>query len=1251
MLVFAGSAAAVEDGGSAGGSNAAVGTGTGGAGTVSGQITWYDLEKLGYAVPGVSGGGGPIATASDITPDNAWNITALNYPGSALDSLRSGPNSSSNDLAATKDVLNACRSGSPTAAQCPYFYNTGHQTSGLDTDTWKHVHTPFPTGNTTSPMGELVAYNVKIWREAPNHNGWVLLFARVLGAGDSDYDTGKSAMDAQKIWWWGHTENPAGNGVYGGSFSNPGYQVAGAIGNYPPGSNARAQCEQNWARGGNGTRLNVAPRNNQGEAVGTKKIAQQGGGFPSLQDPLPPDSCYWEGSDIGATSFNWNAYKNFGIPYADQRGDNLPDDEFGSSAAWDNYGVTGKGLKEAIYLHWHIPLSGSGNPSISYAIQGAPGLYYAIQIVGVDGRDQIIPFQSKATPSGSQGFLWGGNGSAGDAGQQYFKVFVASPVKGSPKPGGLDCAVVASGPLTGASACTNQQKKPTDNTYPGNAPSANVTLDADSPVQTGQPTDQEVDVTADQEDDDQALFPLMTKLIHYTPQMRFSSPNAADSAYGPYGNDYIHYADADTLGLSSACPTLCTAAPAQFSAPQPAGRPPFGAEEVQLTRPAQLSRGNDSASWLNDPSSGFSYPLSSSSYGMTWLQPTLESPCPSDPLPIDMVIGQNLGWPASPQSCPVDAQGQPAVFNAWDDLLMAQAWWEARWVDGLKDSSKDENATGRITGQYLRCSDGAGSATPPAPAKIEDCQNPWYGLLSGVIGDETQYAQGYLNLQGAGNNNTTGSVRVVLQTNRPQSVVGSPQSGLIPRDPIAHYDQSGNADGTQYGPVPNYMNVYNGSGYGTNGSGEHGANGLINTGSGNIELNYCQQGIPSGSWLSIPGASDQQTGDAQAGDPECRGFNMRWYWPEPSDSDYIDSCNATNDTNPPHEPVNKVWPDVPRIDTVWGQYGSSERTGPEGYAGGQHSAAYNPTTFNGSPYVGKRPGKNGGGRGDNYKECTILLPAHYKTGRWDRVFSFKPLSEGNGNCQYHRSDIAGLQADKPNAASDDGYGTQCSSYWYKTVDGKQVKNGHKWAFGYWYPNDYVHWEWTGSAQFGVSIGDTDLAPGAGQRGQGQFWATPPSGNDDKGGASHVIRTGPNTKDPSLYLVDDSTRENCVSGSPPSGWTVCKWKNGYLDNGQWVLNQGAQPGWGVNNSGSELVNAGYIADFKFSWPSMSAAAGALAYNSGSGCPGFMGGSPGTCWALSADYDGFTNRQWWFQPQTNNALTASQYIKVYGPRNSR
>jgi hypothetical protein len=1226
LLIFnpASSLATYGDGGAGVGTS----TSTGGGGGSSGPIIWYVLKNTTFATKPYGGGGGQ---SSSIPGDADAKLGGSRVDAQFLDDNRKQAAGAKGSRIVTQSVLANCFNNSnlnPNANGCPLLNNVGgKRTNTAATINWARIHFPYPKKSEPMPAaGRLIAYNIKIWRENRNPNkgprGFDLIFERRVNLkGGSSIGNGNQ-FTGQQYWWYGGSTASAHGSNKGGVFSIP-QSSAGPIGNYSAADNARQDCVSNYSKGTNG-RLSL-----NGTSQG-KPIYQYGrkakfNGRP--RNGLPGNSCYWEGARFADRPFKWSVQQDPQVVQRFERneirinGKKLPDNQFGPNTRSKlngnkcKLGVTCAGLKESFFFSWNIPLASSNKPSWNFKLEGAPGLYYAVQISGMDNREATVPITKP------NNFTWGREVGPTNI-SQYFRVYVSNPIPPTPTPG---CP--PSNPYY--PTCVADPPE-----YPkGTPPDVNVQLIPETPVQTRQQTEQQIDITTNEYTDEQAVFPIKSELIHYTPQMRFSSPAAAQqsSGFNAYDANFINY------GYLNGSEPSKTATPAAFSAPTPSDKPAFNAQEVHLTQALDLEDGNQT--FVSDGSAS----LATNQYLMTWLQPTLNSPCNSDPMDIDDVLGvganrnsgQAFSWPADPQKCSINNKGWVNRFNAWDDLLRATASWEAQWVDdGAKNMNEDGYTQGLINNQPMRCATKSNN-----PRRLDNCPQPSYGLLTNILNSSSQKAQGSLNIDGPDPRNA-GMARVVFDTNRPNKVTK------------ATVAESGNMARKTY----------------TNANGPAG---IINTLTNTPELNFCEQGLPIGSTINNKNNNKDvqiDNKDSRRGDPGCRGYALRWTWPAVAANEIIEVgeqyagvCNANKNKFQANEPsssniAGRGLPNHSQVTgTLSGKYGQADsRQGT--------SRAYNPNSFKG-PFSGKRPGKEY----NNTKDCKKRIPGHYEDGSWNRKFDFRILTPTANNCKFKAGEINGF--DKPNNSAENGTATKCTTAnGYKaTYKDSSNTTQNYYSFGYWYPIR-VNWKWdTDTCKAGLNNrSQTTIGSGGSKRNSPNkfFYSSVPSASGGLGrSANNLVANNPN---------QSPSNADFNSYFDESAWGCKKVHRGYFTQGSWKVNNNAdsgyrvQRGWGNNNSGKRLSDNTYLFTFEFNGLTSED----LAYGSrGSGpapaanapltnngrCPLYQGNTaadePGTCWNMTGTYEGYDNFKWVYQQQQSGRYDNSSYIKVFGPRDSR
>jgi hypothetical protein len=1120
-------------------------------------------SNSGGAWGGGGGGGGPFYWYD--VHNTAHN--SLNYNASLANQLRGQGPAAAGPM--TNSVLRPCGADTSADPKCPLWFN-GPKEWGND---WSQVLPYGPNGGHVTAQ-VAIGWNVKVWRENPGA-GWDLIFARQIGV------NGGTTMQG-----W-----PTGDGG-----SGP-YPASGATQAGPFLSQFEDPCRVRWNGGRNGQRNALGQLTNSRTSwVGSDARAFKLG----FANDTFRGGCYWEGSQIGPRSFRWN-YSAGTKALAQQyhRPANLPNDQFGDGGQAKDLGARRAGLKEAIRIRWRLPANNKP-PRLSYVIDGAPGLFYAVQVVAVDQREEIMPYNPHKWVNGSS--------------ENYFKAFVANP-SGDPTGGCL-------------SGCEQEFKS--------EEPPVFVDLADQTQLETRQPSEQIV--TSGPESDlamSQAFFPYGAELIHFSPQLRYSAPgmdlyptsamHCPDQPSSPpcYANptDFVKY-DAPNWGKD--LPRLpgisapiyrtqreCQQVPntdavnaryarvqwiynttrayvgsdynsfwsydlvggSDFLAGQ-LGVSSQAAWEMLLVNyqydanvygwidswvpqvPATVTQCQDvvaryktqetllpRVTWAQ-PAQVAGTESSIDPFGITWLQPTLENPCAVEP---PLPRGNPQEWPTKPRKCspngPVDGNGdgdftdkvddpnpqEPGqVFNAWDDYLESRVLWEARWANAYQDPY----AIGYINDQLLRCPDGDLNG-PPRPSTVGSCQpsSGYYNLASAVLNPAEQHAQGFIQAADAagakqrpdrdfpGDLENKAAVRVYLETNRPERVTSA---NLFER-----------ATGE---PEPNLIGARQ------------------NTITGNIELNYCRQGLPKQAKLNLGpvGESDDIEVKKQwYGSPACKGYTQSWHWNGTDEQDvyhpdwYPNSCNAQSAENP-SKPGSSVFPNR-NPTTMSGQYSQQLGNWVANIFGAYLGADFYPARARaysanqvrvGSqvrvPYDGARPGADNG----NNEPCVELVWGHYKGGHYI----------------FH--------------------------------------NGHP-----------VGWAWDNSQGCKIGIGKWDTELGKRYQ-EASRWFNP---------------------------------EPYFTGA--AGWKCQKWNWGWRTKGYWDVNRFPSPGWGANNSGPRVDGGGYNADFGFQWPTDDSA---LAEN-----------NSGTYWRMRASYEGYTNWVWYSRQRANDQsdpLTAA-YIKVFGPRGNR
>lgn len=872
-LALPAGALAVGTGGSGSGGNNG-GTITGG-GVASGPVRWYELLNTDTADFPFGGLSGVINAAK--RKEEAGDLGAF-----AVSKKISGA------------LQNACRGHNP--GTCLLWRDDRHSSSVNDPDTWYEVHTTHPDDNKPPVTAETtVGFNIKIWRENPRRQGFDLIFERRVGIGngDSDPHSGPLGEDVHRRWWYGSkTTHPNGertrltNGELqraGGRFSNSGMMSSGMIGD--PSRADASNCKRNYRNGDNGQR-----------GVGGRKVKSYA--RPNSM-PKGDQWCYWEGADLGSKYFRWGSRSGTGDLERRYRSgvSGLPNDEFGDQDSGQDLGAGGRGLKEALFVKWDLTLDPQGKNSFEYKLDGAPGLFYIVQIVALDNREHIQPL------NGAQSYF---------ANQQMLKAYIANPVPGHP-PNSYECG-------TSTTGCDK--------------PDLNISLNATTPAQTREETTQRIETsTSDQISNFQAVFPIESDLIHFTPQMKYSSSLAApgDNPQATYPGSYVSY------GTELAGQRVARQ-PSPYQPDNVLGMQGVNLQEVHLRKASYLAPLSDGDALTTDPLS----PNEDLSYEMTWLKPTLSNPCPAEnklPSRRDANDGHRPLWPGNPNRCGPIRHGWPQRFDAWDDLLQARLTWESVWIDSIIDNQiNPEDSYGYIEDQPLRCASPSGSGDVELYPR-DRCRSERYNLLDEAIGQGTQHAQGYILAANSEGASSRVPVRFQLRTNRPEDVTNA---YLYERGGSLIDSRARSIDPTR-APLQ------------------------TNTITGDVELNYCRQGLPEGANLIIPGQRDRKVAENELGDPNCQGPALRWEWSRAS-------CNRSP------VPAAGTFP-RPTLANVR----ASALAGEELPAGGEYSqplkagqtrdyrVAPDRGGFTGIPYDGDRPGPT---------TAPACAGGHLHTGRW-----------------------------------------------------------------------------------------------------------------------------------------------------------------------------------------------------------------------------------------------------------------------------
>lgn len=426
-------AGAVGYGDSAGGSNSGSAFGPLGS---PGAVTWYKLRNTDHdnlAPPPAGTSGSGTTRERSVNKDRE-----LTYDRSRLDEIRrkaaaGGERISSNE--ATKLLMEPCRGDNYYQnARCPLWFADKRVTDVGDPTTWFNVHSSTPWGWLPVTSKVTIAYNIKVWRENRDKHRFDLIFERRIGIGSQEKtvpERGAPSLAVQRRWWYGGiTDSPDGDKyksdgrtwTRGGSFSVNRARSAGPLGQFS--DKDRSNCLANWKRGKNGERLSEP--NARGKRYRVTKTIR-----PTKAKGMR-GACYWEGSDIGERYFRWGSSSGYTNEILRKEGwgprpSNLPNNEFGDNRRRHG-GLLGKGLQEAIWLKWKLPLEARGKTKINYKIEGAPGLLYAVHIVALDNRENIMPIRARGPYDYPTG-----NSDTAKRNRQYFRAFISNRVAPPPR--------------------------------------------------------------------------------------------------------------------------------------------------------------------------------------------------------------------------------------------------------------------------------------------------------------------------------------------------------------------------------------------------------------------------------------------------------------------------------------------------------------------------------------------------------------------------------------------------------------------------------------------------------------------------------------------------------------------------------------------------------------------------------------------------------------------------------------------------
>jgi len=526
---------------------------------------------------------------------------------------------------------------------------------------------------------------MRIWRENPRENQFELIMERQLGsAGHSPTSNSLGALPSIYNWWFGGTGTsragkavPALNKTVGGTFSL--------------GSNHRVISAGMIGAGQPGTRANC-----QGLRASAKNYYRSGRAAYNVGDG--ENACYWEGNEMGPNPLDAGAMGlreiwGSGL-WAERLANRVPADQFGPGvrvAGSVTAPVRAERSREAVFVSWKLPEpSTGGSARIRFRFRGAPGLFYAVQIVAVNSRGAIVPALRGSGPT-ADNFVYESGGLPNNVPDnlQYFKVFMNTP------PPALPCR-----PCEPCRPCPGLPTTPDPHDLVFDPPSASVGLEAQPKVQVNEENQVQLSLSINDPNDievpsdGRALIPRSANLYHYTPQL----DNSNGAAGVAYGNEFVLYRDsagaeiAPQLITPAALPlngidsvALNSAHRDRFRAPLPAGIASAGLGSAQIARLAvKPELPLLSAAGLSGVDSEIA------EFKMTWLRPTPARACSDDAWtgfpfvypsgsarsgePLDAADLPN--WPVRPDRCP-EGPGVREPLNVSDELIFASASWDS----------------------------------------------------------------------------------------------------------------------------------------------------------------------------------------------------------------------------------------------------------------------------------------------------------------------------------------------------------------------------------------------------------------------------------------------------------------------------------------------------------------------------------------------------------------------------------------------
>jgi hypothetical protein len=873
----------------------------------------------------------------------------------------------------------------------------GNQQLGGLPDWGYYVHElpGYPTGDNA-----IVGWNIEIWRQGETNP----IFVRTV-CNPSDAFAGNPAYNT--LWLDCGVASPS---AQSGEFSANG-QEAGVLGEETAAE--KAQCLNNLNDGDNGR------RNAKGQALtgpravaGAKGLAIPNGANvnggddtavtarPSVAPSGSDYYCYWEGpSELGKYAYG-SSYEISTNNTSQYNSQGPIKDEF---ATVGDGGLGSAGLQESVYLTWTISKT-NHEDTLTYAIDGVPNTYYAVDITAINWKDKEMPvftgnpFASSSAPpsqaalktylqSSQVGGAPGGfpappaptldqikTAFDGSANPQYLRVFEPNASLHCVPPTPLHCysppSCVGGVPTQGhpipcgGSSCP---QPPPVTPYCYNPPTC-VDVDGTWTWKSGSAIVCTSNVSSS--------MPVPTVDLNASSPVQTREPSAEsialtlDTPITEQQAVFPEFASLQHITPQSAFNGTVT----DLSCAQGSYCPDYVRydSDVGLRAPVLTGGGHTvseavlpqvPALTTNSKNLG---DLAVNTFQTTWLQGTLSNPCAnteknlggSDDAAGDLDL--TLVWPINLANCTPDgsvestdpatsATEEAHTVNAWDDYMNALVTWEARWVSNTSTTP----TYGYIHDQLLRCNSPLNVVL--TDVITNDYANDGGLTLSGYDpnGDAgCPLSERYFGLSDVNNASAaTQYAQGYVDANNPTNDVGGNENAAVevfldtnvPDSNITEMAMWDRVSGTVVG-AGNPSNISSTPGQEMSNTQQP----ITNTRSQYKELNFCEQGVASG--LSVyesktnPG-KDKKTNASDVGDPACEGYAVHWIYSSSSTTCDVSTENAPAPTAStfPAPTADQPTAAAQSIVTSWGVYGQE-------YSDSQ--MAYNPTNDPSYQYFG-----------------------------------------------------------------------------------------------------------------------------------------------------------------------------------------------------------------------------------------------------------------------------------------------------------